>query len=90
MKGHLQIIDAIRTQLEADEFVNTVTEGSLFDIDLAKTTMFPLSHIIVNSFQFVDNVIMEESDKYFVPEIENSLRLGYAFDIAIIDSSLIH
>lgn len=57
MKGHLQIIDAIRTQLEADEFVNTVTEGSLFDIDLAKVTMFPLSHIIVNSFQFVDNVI---------------------------------
>ena len=57
MKGHLQIIDAIRTQLEADEFVNTVTEGSLFDIDLNKVTMFPLCHVIVNSFQFVDNVI---------------------------------
>jgi hypothetical protein len=57
MKGHLQIIDAIRTQLESEEFVNTISEGSLFDIDLNKVTIFPLVHLIVNNYAFEGKVI---------------------------------
>lgn len=39
----------LKDQLEADTFVNTVTEGDIFDIDLAKQTIFPLAHIMVTN-----------------------------------------
>ena len=42
------ITTTIKDQLELDAFVNTVTEGDIFEIDLGKQTIFPLSHIIVN------------------------------------------
>lgn len=57
MNGYLSIIDKIKTQLESEEFVNTITEGSLFNIDLAKQTIFPLVHIIVNNFTFNESTI---------------------------------
>ena len=49
MKGFYDLTDKIKDTLQAEPFVNTVTYGSLDDIDLNKQTIFPLSHIIVNS-----------------------------------------
>jgi hypothetical protein len=37
--------------------VNTVTEGDIFKVDLAKQTIFPLAHIMVNTATFEGNVI---------------------------------
>ena len=51
------ILNIIKTELEATNLVNTVTEGNIFDIDLAKQTIFPLAHIIVNNATFENNVI---------------------------------
>lgn len=49
MQSYYNILDTIKTTLEADVNVNTVSQGDIFDIDLAKQTIFPLSHIMVNS-----------------------------------------
>lgn len=49
MIGFYKLTDKIRDTLQAEPFVNTVTHGSLDDIDLNKQTIFPLSHIIVNN-----------------------------------------
>lgn len=57
MNGYLTIIDKIKAQLETEEFVNSITEGSLLDIDLNKQTIFPLVHIIVNNFTFNEQTI---------------------------------
>ena len=51
------LLNIIKTELEATNLVNTVTEGNIFDIDLAKQTIFPLAHIIVNNATFENNVI---------------------------------
>ncbi|MEY4278084.1 MAG: hypothetical protein RL377_88, partial [Bacteroidota bacterium] len=48
-KGFYQISQAIKDQLDADAFVNTVTIGDIFKVDLNKQTIFPLSHIMINS-----------------------------------------
>ena len=49
MTEFYDIIGRLKTVLKAQPFVNTVTAGGLEDIDLNKQTIFPLSHIIVNS-----------------------------------------
>lgn len=57
MKGFYNLIDTIKGELETIPFVNTVTQGDIYDVDLAKQTIFPLSHIIVNNANFEDKII---------------------------------
>ena len=57
MNGFYTIIDKLKTHLDADIFVNTVSEGDIFKVDLAKQTIFPLAHIMVNTATFEGNVI---------------------------------
>jgi hypothetical protein len=55
MQGFYNILSTIKGQLELDPMVNTVTYGDIFDVDLAKQTIFPLSHIIVNEASMEGN-----------------------------------
>lgn len=54
--GFYQITKTIKDQLLDDVNVNTVTTGDITDIDLAKQTMYPLSHVIVNNVTLEENV----------------------------------
>ena len=49
MKGFYNVTDKLKDTLLEEPFVNTVTFGSLDDVDLNKQTIFPLSHITVNN-----------------------------------------
>ena len=49
MTGFYDLTQKIKDTLQAEPFVNTVSYGSLDDVDLNKQTIFPLSHIIVNN-----------------------------------------
>jgi len=49
MSTFYEITQVIKNKLQEDLFVNTVTTGDIFKVDLNKQTIFPLSHIIVNS-----------------------------------------
>lgn len=49
MKGFYNITNQLKTSLVAEPFCNTVTFGNIDEVDLTKQTIFPLSHIIVNS-----------------------------------------
>ena len=50
MIGYYQIIDTITNQLKQDVFCKTVSSGSLFNIATNKQDIYPISHIVVNSF----------------------------------------
>ena len=54
--GFYQITKTIKDQLLDDVNVNTVTTGDITDIDLAKQTMYPLSHIIINNVTLEENI----------------------------------
>lgn len=49
MKGFYKAIDTLKADLIAEPFTNTVTYGSIDDVDLNKQDIFPLAHIIVNN-----------------------------------------
>ena len=55
--SYYAILNTIKTELEATNLVNTVTEGDIFRIDLSKQTIFPLAHIMINNATFESNVI---------------------------------
>ena len=57
MSTFYEITQAIKNQLQEDIFVNTVTTGNIFKVDLNKQTIFPLSHIIVNSVSYQGPVL---------------------------------
>jgi hypothetical protein len=57
MIGFYTAIDKLKTHLDADALVNSVSEGDIFQVDLAKQTIFPLVHIMVNSCTFEVNVL---------------------------------
>ncbi len=49
MTEYYDVLNTIKTELDAIPFVTTVTQGSIDDVDLNKQTLFPLAHIITNS-----------------------------------------
>jgi len=49
MQGFYNLTTKIKDTLALDAFVNTVTYGDIFEIDLNKQDIFPLSHFIVNT-----------------------------------------
>jgi|TARA_R110000764_G_scaffold137680_2_gene225607 hypothetical protein len=57
MTGFYNVTKKIKDALAAEPFVNTVSFGSLDDIDLDKQTIFPLSHIIVNNCSVTSNTM---------------------------------
>lgn len=57
MKGFYNLTDKLKDALIAEPFVNTVTFGSLDDVDLNKQTIFPLSHITVNNTTVGSNTL---------------------------------
>tara|TARA_B110000977_G_scaffold198482_1_gene283430 strand:+ start:950 stop:1405 length:456 start_codon:yes stop_codon:yes gene_type:complete len=58
MTGFYNVTKKIKDALNAEPFVNTVSFGSLDDIDLNKQTIFPLSHIIVNNCNVETNTMV--------------------------------
>ena len=57
MSTFYEITQAIKNKLQEDLFVNTVTTGDIFKVDLNKQTIFPLSHIIINSVAYAGPVL---------------------------------
>ena len=57
MANYFTLLNTLRTHFENDALINTVTEGDIFKVDLAKQTIFPLTHIIVNSSSIENNII---------------------------------
>jgi hypothetical protein len=57
MKGFYQVTETIKTQLLSDPNVTTVTTGDITSIDLSKQTIFPLSHIMIDSVTIRDNTL---------------------------------
>ena len=51
------ILDVLKDELRSNPSVNTVTYGDITDLDLNKTTMFPLSHLLIDSVSYNQRTI---------------------------------
>jgi hypothetical protein len=57
MTSIYDIINTIKGFLRANPIVNTVTFGDIADVDLNKTTIFPLTHFFINNVTMVDHAM---------------------------------
>ena len=57
IRGFYELTRTLEAQLLSDVNVNTVTTGDIYDIDLSKQNIFPLSHIVVNSVTTQEQVL---------------------------------
>lgn len=58
MTEFYDVVDVIRDTLRSNPTTNTVTFGDLDEIDLDKTTIFPLAHIYVERVRHEDNMLV--------------------------------
>ena len=57
MRQFYDITQKLKDTLEAHSQVNVVTFGDVYDVDLNKQTIFPLSHIMINQASFEGQVV---------------------------------
>jgi len=91
MIGYINILDKIEEQLLTDPFCKAVTRGDIYKIATNKQQIYPLSHLIVNSFSKVgfaikynisvismDLVQEDESNEEYVLNTQSFVNLRLA------------
>lgn len=90
MTNIYDIIKQIKDFLLAHPLVNTVTFGDISEVDLNKTTIFPLSHMLLGNVQITEHAMRITISMLFMDIVDhskdfNSNDFGYRQD----DSDLI-
>ena len=57
MRQVYTVLDKIKTILRANGITKTVTFGDITEVDLNKTTIFPLAHIIFGNVTFEEHIL---------------------------------
>ena len=57
MRQVYTVIDKLQEKLKENEITNTVTFGDILEVDLDKTTIYPLSHISMGDVVFAPHII---------------------------------
>jgi hypothetical protein len=86
MNGFYYAVGTLRDYLKSNGFINTVSTGDIYDVDLSKQTIYPYVHIIVNnatpkennlsfniSVLFMDLVDLSKSDNINVFDNNDNL-----------------
>jgi len=48
-KGYYQITEALESAASANDQINQVTWGDIFDLDFRKQDMFPIAHVMTGA-----------------------------------------
>lgn len=62
MNDFYKLLDNIKDSLRTNPNVNAVTFGDIMEIDLNKTTLFPLAHLVVSNIAFSDRILTATLD----------------------------
>lgn len=72
MNGYYYVVNTLKDYLKSNDFINTVSIGDIFNIDLSKQTIFPLAHIIVNNAQLSENTTSLNISILFMDLVDES------------------
>lgn len=72
MTSIYDIISTIKTHLRNNPIVNSVTYGDITEIDLNKTSIYPLTHFFINNVTVIDNAMQVSMSMLFVDVVDYS------------------
>jgi len=52
-----ETIDTLKAEFLKEPFCNTATDGDIFDVNLAKKSIYPLTHVMVMGFQDLGSTV---------------------------------
>ena len=70
MKHIYDITDKVRNSISSNGITNAVTFGDLLDVDLDKTTMFPLAHITLGTATFAESIVIMPLNILFIDIVD--------------------
>tara|TARA_R100001244_G_C5163917_1_gene131259 strand:+ start:643 stop:1143 length:501 start_codon:yes stop_codon:yes gene_type:complete len=56
-QAYISLLTDLFLAIKPNKLVNTITQGDITEVDLAKSTMFPLVHMIIGNASFQSQVI---------------------------------
>jgi hypothetical protein len=74
MKEYYNITEKLRSQLQGQTGINSVTLGDINSVDLNVQTIFPLAHVIVNSSAISRNVMSFNISVIFADLVDVSMK----------------
>lgn len=72
MNGYYYVVNTLKDYLKSNDFINTVSIGDIFGVDLNKQTIFPLAHIIVNNATLAENTTSLNISILFMDIVDDS------------------
>jgi len=72
MNGYYYVVNTLKNYLKSNDFINTVSIGDIFSVDLNKQTIFPLAHIIVNNAQLAETTTSLNLSILFMDIVDES------------------
>jgi hypothetical protein len=72
MNGYYYVVNTLKNYLKSNDFINTVSIGDIFSVDLNKQTIFPLAHIIVNNAQLAETTTSVNLSILFMDIVDES------------------
>lgn len=70
MNNIFSLTDAVKNELEANELINQVTFGDLFEVDLLKQNIFPLAHVGMTGATISDGVAYVQMSILFLDIVD--------------------
>jgi len=77
MTNIYDIVKTIKESLRSNPTVNTVTFGDISDVDLNKTTLFPLTHFFITNVTFADQVMRISLSMLFTDVVDYSTDFNF-------------
>lgn len=72
MTSIYDIITTIKTHLRDNPIVNSVTYGDITEVDLNKTSIYPLTHFFINNVTLIDNAMQVSISMLFTDIVDYS------------------
>lgn len=66
------LLDKVKDSIKSNGITNTVTFGDIFEVDLNKTTIFSLAHIVLGNVLFSDHTITATIQVLFLDIVDHS------------------
>ena len=71
-----RILEILKSELNSSPFCNTVTVGTLTEIDLAKMTIFPMAHLTLENVTHNDNSLTFQITMFNLDIVDVSKELS--------------